>query len=543
MNLLRHSFCMLLLLPWATAAAQAGPCNAGTVYEDRNGNSRRDPGEPGIAGIKLSDGERLVVTDADGHYRLPIIDGRSVFLVKPPGYATGRRANGMPDYWRNVRTGPGPSLQYAGIPVAPVECRDFALRRETAPDTGRLRALVFSDPQVKSMVDVGYYGRDIVDSAAQSLPADLGLTLGDVVHDDLSLYPALTAHTARLDVPWLHAPGNHDLDFDAPGDAASLLSFRHYFGPDSFAWEEPQATFVVLDDVVYRPGQSPVYIGGLRESQFAFLEAYLPTVSRDRLLVVAVHIPLFEEPGRDSFRDADRERLFALLDDFPRVLLLSGHSHTQRHVFHGAGTGWHGAQPLHEYNVGAASGAFWSGVENAAGVPDTTMADGTPNGHGLLTVDSEGRYRLEWIPAGPAGAEAGSTGAAPAPAFTRAMALHAPQVLRRGSWPSAGVYANVFMGMDDTRVEYRIDDGEWWPMRKVAEPDPRLVRQNVLDDAASALRGYDRAPQAAPSPHLWRGVLPTDLETGGHRIEVRAFDRWQGEQRAASEYRLVEAEP
>ena len=127
-------------------------------------------------------------------------------------------------------------------------------------------------------------------------------------------------------------------------------------------------------------------IGGLREDQFAFLERWLPTLPKDRLLVLAMHIHLFDEAGKDSFRDADRERLFALLKSFPHVLVLTAHSHTQRHVFHGADTGWHGATPLHEYNVGAACGAYWSGVADPQGIPAATMPDGTPNGYALLTV-------------------------------------------------------------------------------------------------------------------------------------------------------------
>src|SRR3546814_3204879 len=118
-----------------------------------------------------------------------------------------------------------------------------------------------------------------------------------------------------------------------------------------------------------------------------------------------MHIPLFEPAGRDTFRDADRERLFALLRDFPHVLVLSAHSHTQQHWFHDTATGWHGAQPLHEYNVGAACGAFWSGVKDADGIPDATMADGTPNGHATLKVSRGGRYALAWHPARLRGAD------------------------------------------------------------------------------------------------------------------------------------------
>jgi hypothetical protein len=242
-----------------------------------------------------------------------------------------------------------------------------------------------------------------------------------------------------------------------------------------------------------------------------------------------VHIPLFEDAGRETFRDADRERLFALLRDFPHVLLLSAHSHTQRHVFHDAGDGWHGAQPLHEYNVGAACGAYWSGVKDAAGIPAATMADGTPNGYAVLTVKPGGDYALAWHNA--------------RDAADSQIGLHAPKVLRQGAYPAWGVYANVYMGDAGTRVEYRVDGGDWKPMRKVMQPDPALLAENVRDDQADALRGYDRSPEAEPSPHLWRGALPTDLAIGEHEVEVRAFDRWRGEQRATTRYRLESASP
>lgn len=569
MHCSRSQFAVVLSLAFAggpTAASEA--CVGGVVFEDHDHDGLRDPGEPGIAGVKVSDGVQLVVTDAAGHYRLPPVDGCTIFMVKPPGYEAARRANGLPDYWHNVRTTPGPTLKYGGVPVQPTSCKDFALGRIEEVNilriAGQLRIAVFADPQVKSQADIGYYRRDIVDSVladqilqeglmspdgtveryiSEGAPAELGLTLGDVVSDDLSLYPALNQATAAMFTPWLHAPGNHDLDFDAGSDADSLLTFRNTYGPDTFAWEEQEASFIVLDDVIYQPGQQPAYVGGLRDDQFAFLTAYLPTVPKDRLLVVAVHIPLFETDGRDTFRDADRERLFALLDDFPHVLLLSGHSHTQRHVFHGADSGWHGAQPLHEYNVGAASGAFWSGVKGEGGIPDATMADGTPNGYALLTVHGGGDYELAWHPAGLPDDNAiwpVPTRPDDDPSVTQAMALHAPKALRHDAYPAAAVYANVFMGMDGSRVEYRIDDGEWQPMQPTPRPDPRLLAENVRDDAAMTLRGYDRAPEAQPSTHLWRGALPTGLDVGEHRIEVRAFDRWQGEQQASTTYRLAE---
>lgn len=519
----------VLLLLTAPAFAKPSPCNHGVVWEDINGNGAQDQDERPLAGLKVSDGVELVLTDAAGRYRLPVVDGRTVFVIKPAGYDLPERKDGLPDFWVNIRTKAGPALEYGGIPTGSPGCRDFGLLPQSAATASAapLEALVFSDTQTKSRVDIDYYRRDIVEPLIGKHHAVLGLTLGDVVNDDLSLYPQLNQVTRMLQMPWLHIAGNHDLDFDATRDEDSLLTYRNTFGPDTFAWEEAQAVFIGMDDVVYMPGKKPAYVGGLRDEQFAFLEAYLPTVPKERLLVIGVHIPFFDtKPNVETFRHTDRARLFALLKDFPHVLLLSGHSHTQQHVYHRADSDWHGAAPLHEYNVGAACGAFWSGVKDAQGIPDATMADGTPNGYASLQVRAGGEYSLAWHPARDP---------------DRALSLHAPKVLRKGAYPAFAVYANVFMGQDDTKVEYRVDEGQWKPMTLVRQPDPGLLAENMKDDGSDALRGFDRSPEAEPSQHLWRGALPTELAVGEHRIEVRANDKWHGEQTANSTYRLQEA--
>ena len=80
-------------------------------------------------------------------------------------------------------------------------------------------------------------------------------------------------------------------------------------------------------------------------------------------------------------------------------------------------------------------------------------------------------------------------------------------------------------------------------MKKVDLPDPSLTEENMRDDLAEALRGFDRSPEAEISPHLWRAALPTKLAAGAHRIEVRAFDRWRGVLTASTSYTLLDAAP
>lgn len=515
----------------AVLACALWPPAAAAERVELSGRVTLDDGS-GAAGVQVSNGRELVATDADGRYRLPLHDGDTAFVIKPAGVRSVRHAGIDGRFWVHHRPQGSPALRYGGLPAqdARVSGGDFVLLADPAPPAQGVEVLVFGDPQPRSAREVSYYARDIVEPLVGRHGARLGLTLGDVVHDDLSLYPAMNAITARLGVPWLHAAGNHDLDFDAASDADSLLSFRAVYGPDTFAWEEPGVAFVVLDNVIHQPGASPAYIGGLRDDQFAFLQAYLATLPRDRLLVLAAHIPFFDpDPARETFRRADRERLFALLAGHPKLLLLTAHGHVQRHHRHGADDGWQGAAVLHEYNLGAACGAFWSGVADADGIPDATMADGTPNGFARLQVAPDGGWRLRWQVA--RGAQ------------DDALRVTAPKVLRHGAYPAFGVYANVFMARADARVEFRIDGGDWQPMRRVAQPDPFVQGENLRDLWADTLRGDERAPEAVPSTHLWRGTLPTDLAPGAHRIEVRAQDPWGDWSQAARVYRLETRAP
>jgi hypothetical protein len=517
-------FCLALLF---SAPLAALPCTP-SVFLDSNRNGERDGRERGLPGIRVSDGERIVSTDRQGIYSLTAEPGKTLFVIKPAGYALPRRPDGLPDgFASQASTLQG--LKYGGVTKADPTSRHFALWPEKKPVKADTTVLVFGDPQPKSMQDVGYYRQDIVQPLVGRHDAILGISLGDIVNDDLSLHAEVKKVDKALNTPWLYVAGNHDLDFDAPDDAGSLESFRSQFGPDTFAREESAANFIVLDDVIYLPGGKPAYVGGLREAQFRFLQSYLETADKTKLLVISAHIPFFQaSPVRETFRSADRKRLFDMLKPFRDVLLLTAHSHAQSHVRHGTETDWHGTGRLHEYNAGAACGGYWSGIKDAQGIPDAAMEDGTPNGYAKLVI-SDGDYRLNWF------------NARQQP--NQALALHAPKVLRQGAYPGTAVYANVFMARHDTVVAVRIDQGGWHPMVRVQQADPRVLEVNALDDSSAVLRAYDRMPEAADSNHLWRFALPTDLPEGLHAITVRASDEWLGTVEQGAQYELRRAEP
>lgn len=511
----------------SSAALALPPIIEGMVFDDRNRNGIQDKVEPGIPGVAVSDGQSIAKTNANGRWQLVPSEASIVFVIKPDAWDVSMDDSGLPNFWLDIHS------QKAAKGI------NFALQKpDTKPnkkssEKNKLDMLVFGDPQPKNSQDVGYYEKDIVEPLIGKTQASLGISLGDIVHGNLSLYPSMNQVTRLLKTPWLHVSGNHDRDYGAQTDEQSLQTFSTYYGPDTFSWEQSGVSVIVLDNVIHKPdsGVPAKYIGGLRESQFGFLQSYLNLLPKNRRIILAMHIPVFDtDPKKDvdTFRDVDRQRLFSLLSDFDNVLLLTSHAHTQRHVFHDASTGWKGKSALHEYNVGAACGAFWSGIKDAEGIPDALMQDGTPNGYARLSWDAAAKPILKWQVA--------------RASANKQMQLFAPKVLRQQSYPAFGIFANVFMGASDTTVEFRIDAAEWQPMLRVETLDPGVLEINIADARSDQLRAFDLMSEAMVSPHLWRAVLATHLVAGKHVVEVRAKlnDEWFSE---SLMYELQQADP
>ena len=476
----------------AIAAAANAAAVRGVVFDDRNGNGVRDAGEPGLAGVAVSDGVAVVQTDATGRYDLAAADGATLFVIKPRGWRPPVNAQNLPQFYHRPATGDGEV--------------DFPLTASAEPD--RFRALVFTDPQPASVEEVGYLERTLVQPLVGTRDFAFGLTLGDVVYDRHDLFAPLNAVMGRVGVPWYYLIGNHDLDLGTGDDRRSAASFEAVYGPSTYAFHFGRVLFVALNDVRFLGG--PRYIGGLREDQLAFLANLLRVTPKDKLVVLMMHIPWFypNPANAETFRAADRARLFALLQDRPHNLWLSGHTHYQRHVFYGPADGWHGASPLHEANVAAACGGFWGGPADATGIPIATMWDGTPHGYAILSVDgTDARvdYRAAREPA------------------DHQIGLHAPQATRVGLG-YISYFANVYNGHDGWKVESRVDGRTWNAMRRVLEWDPGYAERYLAQDAMAVPLPGKRLPDPTVCYHLWRAYLPADLPVGAHAIEVRATD-------------------
>jgi hypothetical protein len=479
------------------------------VGRARRGRAR-DRGEWGVRGVAVSNGREVVRTDWRGRYRIAVNHDGAVFVVKPRGYATPLDENGLPRFYTLHKPRGSPAgLDYPGVePTGPLpEAIDFPLTR--AREAEKFRMLLFGDPQPYTLEELDFLARDVVEPLVGADVA-FGMTLGDLVGDDLSLFEPLNRIVGRIGVPWYNVIGNHDMNYRAASDAHADETFERVYGPPTYAFQVGRVHFVVLDNVIYtgwneQEQQLGRYEAGFREDQIEFVRNYLDGVSRRDLVVLAMHIPL------DEFSEYAQQRraLFEALAGHPHTLSLSAHTHIQYHHFFTEEDGVAAGRTHHHLNHATTAGSWWLGALDEVGVPHATMRDGAPNGYSILSFDGNA-YRVEFR-------------AARRPADYQ-MNVIAPAAVRAEDAAQTEVIVNVFAGSERSTVEMRLGpNGPWRPLERVERVDPLYVE--MLEREQSGEPPLESAlPQPQDSRHLWVGVLPVDPPRGTARLDVRTRD-------------------
>ncbi len=495
----------------------------------------------GGAGILVSNGREVVRTGPDGGYRLPIEPGMAIFVIKPNGYAVKSESRTLlPQFFYIHQPHGTPSelnLTFPGLePTGPLPLTvDFPLIRREEPKT--FDVVLFADPQPESEAEVDYIRDDVVNDLI-GVKAAFGITAGDIMFDDLSLYRRYNHIIAQMGLTWWNVGGNHDLNFDSPDARDARETYKRVYGPPCYAFEHGDALFIMLDNVEYlgadptQPRSRGKYRGRIGERQLAFVANVLKETPPDKLIVVVMHIPLetYLDPKSPVQNTADAAELLSLLGDRPSVSF-SGHTHTTEHHYLRRPNAPDGALPHHHHVLTAVSGSWWSGPIDRRGIASADSRDGTPNGFHILSIDGA-NYATRFVPASEGNG--------------RQMRIsldskfhHEKEVLRDfrmgqllGSpLPQAAVGAttlvvNFFDGGPKTKVEYRIDEGEARVMSREARPDPFI--EEVYARNAATIKPWVKAE---PSSHIWTARLTQDLAPGAFAINVRVVDEYGREHR------------
>ncbi|MCH2369855.1 MAG: calcineurin-like phosphoesterase family protein [Pirellulales bacterium] len=497
----------LLVAPSVDAQQMA----RGRVYHDTNFNQVWDTGEKGLAGISVSNGEDIVRTSKDGSYELSVSDDAILFVIKPAGWMTPLSETNLPRfYYIHKPKGSPQGTRFPGVePTGDLPASiDFPLHPVKEPE--RFKAIMFADPQPRNQQEVDYLIQDVLEELIGT-DASFGVTLGDIMFDDLSLFESQNQGIALVGIPWYNVIGNHDVNREAKVDEESDETFERVFGPAYYSFEYGKAHFVVMDNVEwYYNGETKKhgYRGAISKAQMKFLENDLKLVPADKLVVLMMHIPITKMEQRGA--------IFKLLKDRPFTMSVSGHQHYQQHLYLGKEDGWEGEKPHHHVINVTASGSWWKGIKKFGNTPHAYSRDGVPNGYSIVTFDgNQSSFQYQ---------------AANRPADYQ-MQISAPVEIG-SQQEQAYAYANVFSGSEKSEVTAVIRNrkGKAVKLEMVAahsEVDPDYKR--LYDQERSLMQKLDgkidwmemSAPAAAG--HLWKAQLPKDLSSGMYSIEVQAI--------------------
>lgn len=319
----------------------------------------------GIAGVAVTDGTVITLTDKDGNYAFDALpESEFIYISTPSGYAFPTE-NGIARFYQRLNT-------------ADHFTADFSLEKLDVNDDQHY-FVVWADTQMISKADVELLKSQSVPdlvNLVKSYPSKSlfhGIGCGDLVWDKFELFQDYKEAIAATGITFFNVIGNHDMDLDARTDEMSSKTFKQQFGPTYYSFNRGAIHYVVLDDVFFI-GTGKQYIGYITENQLRWLEQDLKNVKPGSTVVVSLHIPTNTGAARRNQKEAElgsvvanRKQLYKILSAF-KVHFMSGHTH-----FNDV---WEEGNMM-EHNHGTVCGAWWTGP---------VCGDGTPNGYGVYEV-------------------------------------------------------------------------------------------------------------------------------------------------------------
>ena len=460
-----------------------------------------------VEGVVVSVGLLRTLTDESGYYALEsdLSKRRFVQVTIPAAYEIPVK-NGIPQFWRRIPEG---ATEFEA---------DFTLqaRRKAA---SRYTVLMTADPQIRSRSarydnfafhSIDMYEdmcRDLRETAASITDRPVyGISLGDLVHNDMSLYPTYCAGIADFDFPVFSVIGNHDHVQNAATDREAVKKFEEYLGPTCYSVELGELHFIFLDNIVMKnntldPNNVGAYSDGLSDEAYSWLCNDLKYVDKDRTVMLCAHSSMFRKPDSEP---ADRDRhgpdYASRLAQYRCVHSWAGHSHINFNYAYSAEEPAPKFPNVESHILARSTGALW--------LNESMSSDGTPRGYMVVEVDGEA---VSWyykpysyendVPSG----------------LDRS---HQIRVYAPGVWYSDGyVYANVWN-----------HDARWGAVRYTdsGKSDAEMKRVTVYDGAFVRMANYYNSVQTTATfepfrtSHMFR-ILPT---AGAAQATVETTDRF-----------------
>lgn len=308
-------------------------------------------GDP-ISKAVISDGFLTTLTNQKGEYRFETFPGASHVYISVPELYEIPMKGGMPQIFETIGVVKDSlKINFNLTPLKNGVEKDFTL-------------LAVADPQVQNAKHLNRLNTEAITDIKKEIKNHkniYGLTLGDIAFDSLAMLSDLKQSFISTTIPFFHTIGNHDFSSNIYDPNSASEKFVSAFGPLDFSFNRGDAHIVVMNNVFNYDVVS--YNFGFSRDQIKWLESDLSYVSKNKMLIVCVHVPVTLTSTMER-----KTEFMDLISSFNEVHIFSGHWHANRNNVNGN---------IYEHITGSAGGMWWSSNINKCGAP---------NGYGVYEI-------------------------------------------------------------------------------------------------------------------------------------------------------------
>ena len=416
----------------SNGGGEDGPTGEITI----SGTVRSSNGTP-LAGVVVSDGFKSYKSAADGSYRIDSDLSKAKFVSAsiPDGYKASVE-NGIPAFFKRLSDEGKVNGKYQRL--------DFTF----TPGASSWTMLIAADVQPRAKTEdwdkFAYHSLDVaqdfyaeVSAYAKTLSGNVcGVMLGDIVHEDMSLYAQYKTGLKKMGIPFFNVIGNHDNNLNKADDVAGAEDFEKNLGPTNYSFNMGGFHVIVLDNIIMKSVSGRLnkkYDEGLTDDIWNWLQGDLRYVSYSTPLIVCSHAPLIASNGGSAryTKAAHGNDYAALLAKYKRAYSFSGHTH-QAYNSNGSTVAY---KNLETHIVTRCCGPMWDN--------EWVNSDGLPRGYVVATL-SGGNIRWQYR-ATRVETAATVRPASSRPAYARKVITDNVRAYARGAYGDSYVYADVFL--------------------------------------------------------------------------------------------------
>lgn len=323
----------------------------------------------GIKNVVVNDGVSFTTTDDEGRWVLSTdtLFSKFVSISTPADYELPQK-KGLASFYLPIQQA-----------IKNSDNKFVLSLRKKSSDT--FSYIAISDPQVLNESEMNRWCtetikdmRHVADSLRKTREV-VGMTLGDLVFDNMPLYKEYEQSCQNLGFTMFQTIGNHDFDkkyqdLHNMRIGTSIYAehfYNQYFGPTDYSFNIGKVHVITMKNINYVGKKK--YIEAVTDAQLAWLAKDLSYVPKGTTVFLNMHAAGWNKYNNSgNFKGADD--VAELLKGY-KVHFFCGHTHFFQNIV---------VNPdFFQHNIGAACGSWWAGDLSVCGAPN-----------GYLVVDVKG---------------------------------------------------------------------------------------------------------------------------------------------------------